>query len=66
ASIDYLYVSHGYRGGMAELIYLFSIGKVVLAAYLSDYCRHRIVDDCIRMGIPYLSLSQKGSVLILL
>lgn len=66
ASIDYLYVSHGYRGGMAELVSLFSIGTVVLDASLSDYCRHQIVDDCIRMGIPYLSLSQKGSVRILL
>lgn len=65
-SIDYLYVSRGYRGGMAELASLFSIGTVVLDASLSDYYRNRIVDDCIRMGIPYLSLSQKGSVRILL
>lgn len=65
-SIDYLYVSRGYRGGISELASLFSIGTVVIDASLSDYYRNRIADDCIRLGIPYLSLAQKGSVCILL
>lgn len=64
--IDYLYISRGYRGGVTELTSLFSIGTVVLDASLSDYYRNRIVDDCLRLGIPSLSLAQKGSVCILL
>lgn len=65
-TVDYLYVSKGYRGGIGELTSLFSIGVVVLDASLSDYYRNRIADDCVRLGIPYLLLSQKGSYRILL
>ncbi len=64
--IDYLYVSRGYRGGIKELAPLFEVGTVVLDASLSGYYRDKIIDDCIRSGIPYLSLSEKGSVRILL
>ena len=65
-SVDYLYISQGYRGRIAELTSLFSIGTVVLDASLSDYYRDKVVRDCIRLGIPYLSLSEKGSFRVLL
>ena len=65
-SIDYLYVSHGYKGDMQELVSLFEVGTVVIDASLSEYYRERIISDCIRLGIPYLPLSEKGSVHILL
>ena len=64
--IDYLYVSHGYKGDMQELVSLFEVGTVVIDASLSEYYRERIISDCIRLGIPYLPLSEKGSVHILL
>lgn len=64
--IDYLYVSHGYKGDMQELVSLFEVGTVVIDASLSEYYRERIISDCVRLGIPYLPLSEKGSVHILL
>ena len=39
-------------------------GASVINAY--EYYRERIISDCIRLGIPYLPLSEKGSVHILL
>lgn len=65
-AIDYLYLSKGYKGDLKELIPLFSIGTVVLDASLSAYRQRKIIDDCTRMGISYLSLSEKGSVSICL
>lgn len=59
--IDYLYISKGYRGGVEELSALFSVGMVVMDAFLPAYSQNRIANDCIRLGIPYLSLSQRGS-----
>lgn len=64
--VDYLYVSKGYQGGIEELTSLFSIGMVVLDASLSDYYQNKIANNCVRLGIPYLLLSQKGSYRILL
>lgn len=58
-SVDYLYVSKGYQGGIEELTSLFSMGMVVLDASLSDYYQNKIANDCVRLGIPYLLLSQK-------
>jgi competence protein ComEC len=65
-SIDYLYISKGYKGRIADLTSLFSIGTVVLDASLSAYYQERIINDCIRLGLPHLSLSEKGSIRILL
>lgn len=62
--VDYLYLSEGYKGGMEELVPLLSIGTVVLDASLSVRQRKRIIGECVRLGIPYLSLSEKGSVCV--
>lgn len=56
----------GYQGGIEELTSLFSMGMVVLDASLSDYYQNKIAYDCVRLGILYLLLSQKGSYRILL
>ena len=61
-SVDYLYVSKGYQGGIEELTSLFSMGMVVLDASLSDYYQNKIANDCVCLGIPYLLLSQKGII----
>ena len=65
-SIDYLYVLKGYKGDIKELTSLFTIGTVVLDSSLSDFYQEKIINDCIRLGISYLSLSKKGSIRILL
>lgn len=64
--VDYLYVSQGYRGGIKELTPLFKVRMVVIDSSLSDYYQDRIINDCTRLGIPFLSLSEKGSVRVLL
>lgn len=64
--IDYLYISKGYKGGISELFSLFSIGTVVFDASLPDYYQEKMVNECVRSGITYLSLAEKGSVRILL
>ncbi|ADV42074.1 ComEC/Rec2 family competence protein [Bacteroides helcogenes] len=65
-SVDYLYISKGYAGGIKELSPLFSPRTVVLDASLSVHYQEKIISECIHLGIPYLSLSEKGSVRILL
>lgn len=64
--IDYLYISKDYRGGVEELTSLFSVGMVVLDASLSARYQEKIAGDCLRLGIPCLSLSRKGSYRIVL
>lgn len=63
-TVDYLYLSKGYKGGMEELTPLLSIGTVVLDASLSARQRERIIGECVRLGITYFSLSEKGSVCV--
>lgn len=65
-TIDYLHVSQGYKGSIREFASLFDVGTVVVDSSLSGYYRNRLIDDCISLGIPYLLLSEKGSVRILL
>lgn len=65
-TIDYLHVSQGYKGSIREVVSLFDVGTVVADSSLSGYYRNRLIDDCISLGIPYLLLSEKGSVRILL
>lgn len=65
-SIDYLYISKGYEGDIKELSRLFSVKTVVLDSSLSAYTQERLIRECIHMGVSYFSLSEKGSVCILL
>lgn len=64
--IDYLYISEGYKGHLSDLSSLFSIREVVLDASLSAYYQNRFIQECIELGISYISLSAKGSACILL
>lgn len=65
-TIDYLYISKGYNGDIKELSSLFSVKTVVLDSSLSTYSKERLISESIRLGLSYLSLSEKGSVHILL
>ena len=64
--IDYLYISKGYKGGIKELFHLFSVKTVVLDSSLSAYNQEKLIRECINLGVSYFSLSEKGSVRILL
>lgn len=65
-SIDYLYISKGYEGGIGELSSLFSVKTVILDDSLPAYIQERLMNECIGLGVSYLSLSKKGSVRIVL
>lgn len=60
--VDYLYISRGYRGGIKELTSLFEVGTVVLDSSLSAYYRDKLRDECTRLGLACLSLSEKGAL----
>ena len=62
--VDYLYVCRGYKGGIAHLASLFSIGMVVFEPSYSQYYRDLIIRDCIRLGISYWALDEEGAMCV--
>lgn len=65
-SIDYLYLCKGYSGQLDELFPLFTPSCVILDSSLSEYRKKSFSEECKRLGIRFLSLSEKGSVRFLL
>lgn len=61
-AVDYLYISRGYRGSIAELTPLFRIGMVITDASLSAYRQEKIANECARLGIAYHNLTQQGAL----
>ena len=59
-SIDYLYISNGYKGTLEELTELFDINEVVIDASLSDYYTNRLVVECKERNIPTQHLAEEG------
>ena len=64
--IDYVYICKGYNGTVEELTLLFKISRIIMDASLSDYKKRTLSEECQRLGLPCLSLSEKGSVAFLL
>lgn len=65
-SVDYLYLCRGYDGRVEWLSSLFSFRTVILDSSLSNYRLEAFKSECRRLGIHYISLSEKGSVRFLL
>lgn len=65
-SMDYLYLCKGYDGQLDTLIRLFAPRCIILDSSLPDYRQKTFSDECRRLGIRFLSLSEKGSVRFLL
>lgn len=63
-SIDYLYISKGYKGRIKELTTLFRIRAVILDTSLSDYRSDILKEDCFRLAIPCVSLRERGALCI--
>lgn len=61
-SIDYLYLCKGYGGRLEELAELFTFRKVVLDTSLPDGRKKAFIEECRRLGIHFISLSDEGSV----
>lgn len=64
--INYLYLCRGYTGRLQELTRIFSTSYVLLDSSLSDYRRASLKKECEKLGIPFISLPEKGSVQFLL
>lgn len=64
--IDYLYLCKGYGGGLEGLAGLFTVDTVILDASLPDYRKVAFINECRRLKIKFLSLSDKGSLRFLL
>lgn len=58
--VDYLYVCRGYRGTLDDVRQLFDVDFVVFDASFTGYYQRQMVADCVRLGIPYHTLSVDG------
>lgn len=58
--VDYLYLAKGYSGRLSDLESLFVAGKVVVDASLPAYRRREILEDCLRLKLPYKVLEKDG------
>lgn len=65
-SVQYLYMCKGYNGHLKELTNLFLPSCVILDASLSEYRKQLLKKECQKLGIDFISLSEKGSVRFLL
>ncbi|KAA6332443.1 hypothetical protein EZS27_019048, partial [termite gut metagenome] len=59
--IDYLYLCKGYDGHLESLINLFPTKKVIIDSSLSEYHKRRIIDECKRLEIDFVSLAENGA-----
>lgn len=62
--IDYLYISRGYWGTLAELQNLFRVKKVVLNKSLGRYRLNKLQDECRELGLECVSLGEDGALLV--
>lgn len=65
-NIDYLYVCKGYTGKLESLVGLFHCLEVILDSSLSAYYKEAYSEECRRLGLHFISLSDEGSVRFLL
>ena len=64
-SVDYMYLSKGYRGTITSLRRLFNIDQVIVDASMPQYRQQRLETECDTLGISFFSLSREGSMVIL-
>lgn len=65
-TVDYLYLSEGFRGNMQQLTRHLHINQVVLDGSLPAYLRQRLGNECRQLGIPCHDLSAGGYLQALL
>lgn len=65
-SIHYMYLCKGYSGRLEELTRLFSPSCILLDASLSENRKQLFREECERLGLHFISLSEEGSVRFLL
>ena len=62
--IDYLYISRGYRGTLAELLQLFRVKQVVLNKSLGRYRLRKLQEECRELHLECTSLGEDGALLV--
>lgn len=60
--IDYLYLCDGYKGKISPLMNLFTVRNVVLDSSLGEYRLRALKEECARLGLNSVSLSDKGAL----
>ena len=64
--INYMYLCKGYNGRLEELTGLFSPSCILLDASLSDDRKQFFREECKRLHLHFITLSEEGSVRFLL
>lgn len=64
--LDYLYLCKGYHGKLLWLMPLFNIQQVVIDSSISEHKKERFKRECTLLGLPFISLSEKGAYQIYL
>lgn len=64
--IDYMYLCRGYQGKITPLQKIFRIHTIILDASFGSYKLGLLKEECKRLGLDYIDISQKGSYRILL
>ena len=65
-NLDYVYIARGFKGNISDLLNVFNIRTVILDSSLSEKYRKYLIEDCIKMKIPFYEISEQGSYKILL
>lgn len=58
--VNYLYVCRGYQGTLKDIEQLFDVDFVVFDASFTGYYQRQMVEECVRLGIPYHTLAVDG------
>lgn len=62
--VDYMYVCKGFKGSLKETTGLFRSKKVILDASLPFYRLEALQQECVRLGLDFVSVAEKGSLSI--
>lgn len=64
--VDYAYICKGYRGTIKDLSNVFRLQQIIFDSSMNATYKSRLVEECIRLDIPYIDMSSKGSYGVLL
>ena len=64
--VDYAYICKGYRGTIKDLNNVFRLQQIIFDSSMNATYKSRLVEECIRLDIPYIDMSSKGSYGVLL
>jgi len=60
-TVDYLYLCKGFTGKLEKLTSVFNIKYLIVESTVSKYRQNMLRMECKRLGIPFISLSERSS-----